>query len=60
MTDCGIGASGAKRMGEMLEKNASLKTIDLSCENPFNIHSSSIHFDAMCSVADVHSWERHG
>ena len=42
MTDCGIGASGAKRMGEMLEKNASLKTIDLSCENPFNIHSSSI------------------
>ena len=60
MIECRIGGIGAKRIGEMLEQNTSLKTIDLSCENPFNIHSSSIHFDAMCSVADVHSWERHG
>jgi hypothetical protein len=42
--DCGIGAKGAKRIGEMVEKNASLK-IDLFCEiplNPLNDHYPSI------------------
>jgi hypothetical protein len=30
--ECVIGARGAKRIGEMLEKNASLKKLDLGCE----------------------------
>ena len=34
---------GAKRIGEMLEKNASLVEIDLRCEFPLNIpHSSGV------------------
>jgi hypothetical protein len=34
MIECGIECKGGKRMGEMLEKNASLMDMDLSCENP--------------------------
>jgi len=30
MIDCGIGDEGAKRIGEMLEKNESLVEINLS------------------------------
>ena len=44
MIECRIGGIGAKRIGEMLEQNTSLKTIDLSCEIQFNIHSPSISF----------------
>jgi hypothetical protein len=45
MAGCGIGARGAKRIGEMLEKNASLKKIKLGGErplNPLNEHYPSI------------------
>jgi hypothetical protein len=42
MTGCGIGARGAMRIGEMLGKNTSLKTIDLSCEIQFNNDFPSI------------------
>jgi hypothetical protein len=45
MAGCGIGAIGAKRIGEMLEKNASLKKLKLDCErplNPLNDHYHSI------------------
>ena len=43
MIGCGIGVRGAKRIGEMLEKNASLVEIDLGCEFPLNIpHSSGV------------------
>jgi hypothetical protein len=59
MIVCGIGARGAKRIGEMLEKNASLETLNLRCESPFTSHTS-FHFDPMCLVADVHSGESHG
>jgi hypothetical protein len=41
MIVCGIGAIGAKRMGQMLGKNASLVDIDLWSENLMNSHSSS-------------------
>jgi hypothetical protein len=44
MIECGIGARGAKIIGEMLEKNTSLKILNLRCEIPFNIHSPSISF----------------
>jgi hypothetical protein len=37
MIECGIRVRGAKRMGEMLEKNASLMKIDLSGECPLKI-----------------------
>jgi hypothetical protein len=40
MIDCGIGAMGAKGMGAMLERNASLKNLSLCGENPLNSHSS--------------------
>jgi hypothetical protein len=36
---CGIGARGAKRIGEMLASNTSLKTLDLGREIPFNTPS---------------------
>ena len=42
---CGIGAIGAKKIGEMLGKNTSLKTIDFYREiplNPLNDHYHSI------------------
>jgi hypothetical protein len=39
MIECGIGAIGAKRIGEMLEKNTSLKTLKLGSEIPFTSHS---------------------
>jgi hypothetical protein len=43
MIDCGIGVRGAKRIGEMLEKNESLMKIDLQSEFPLNIpHSSGV------------------
>jgi hypothetical protein len=43
MIDCRIGDVGAKKMGEMLEKNASLMKIDLQGEFPLNIpHSSGV------------------
>jgi hypothetical protein len=32
MIECGIGASGAKRIGEMIEKNASMKKLNIGCE----------------------------
>jgi hypothetical protein len=41
MTGHGIGVGGAKRMGEMFGKNASLLQIDLWSENLLNSHSSS-------------------
>jgi hypothetical protein len=41
MTECGIGAIAAKRIGEMLERNASLKELSLWGENLINSHSSS-------------------
>jgi hypothetical protein len=34
---CGIRVRGAKRIGEMMEKNESLMTIDLEGEFPLNI-----------------------
>jgi hypothetical protein len=40
MIGCGIGVGGAKRMGEMLDKNASLKDLSLDGENPLNTFSS--------------------
>ena len=43
MIECGIGDEGAKRIGEMLEKNESLVEIDLQCEFLLNIpHSSGV------------------
>ena len=42
MIECGIGVRGAKRMGEMLEKNESLVEIILGCEFPLNIPHSSV------------------
>ena len=42
MIDCGIGVRGAKRIGEMLEINASLISVDLRGKSLLNIHSSSI------------------
>ena len=43
MIDCGIGVRGVKRIGELLEKNASLVEINLSGEFPLNIpHSSGV------------------
>jgi hypothetical protein len=45
ITGCDIGARGAKRIGEMVEKNASLKELNLTCErplNPLNDHYPSI------------------
>jgi hypothetical protein len=33
---CDIGAIGAKKIGEILEKNASLKKLKLDCERPLN------------------------
>jgi hypothetical protein len=43
MVGCGIGVRGAKRIGEMLEKNESLVEIYLMCEFPLNIpHSSGV------------------
>ena len=43
MIGCGIGVRGAKRIGEMLEKNASLVEINLHGEFPLNIpHSSGV------------------
>jgi hypothetical protein len=43
MIDCGIGDEGAKRIGEILEKNESLVEIDLGGEFPLNIpHSSGV------------------
>jgi hypothetical protein len=43
MIGCGIGVRGAKRIGEMLEKNASLVEISLGGEFPLNIpHSSGV------------------
>jgi hypothetical protein len=41
MIDCGIRVRGAKRIGEMLEKNESLVEIDLGGEFPLNIPYSS-------------------
>ena len=40
MIGCEIGDEGAKRIGEMLEKNESLVEIDLQCEFPLNIPHS--------------------
>jgi hypothetical protein len=60
MTGCGIRARGAKRMGEMLEKNTSLKTLDLGGEIPFSSYPLPFHFDPICLAADVHSRERDG
>jgi hypothetical protein len=40
MIDCRIGVGGAKRIGEMLEKNASLLKIVLLGENLLKSHSS--------------------
>jgi hypothetical protein len=43
MIGCGIGVRGAKRIGEMLEKNESLVEINLNGEFPPNIpHSSAV------------------
>ena len=42
MIVCGIGVKGAKRIGEMLEKNASLVEIDLGGEFPLKIPHSSV------------------
>ena len=42
MIDCRIGVRGAKRIGEMLEKNESLVEIDLQGEFTMNIPRSSI------------------
>ena len=42
MIGCEIGVRGAKRIGEMLEKNESLVGIDLECEFPLNIPHSSV------------------
>jgi hypothetical protein len=43
MIECAIGVRGAKRMGEMLEKNESLVDINLGREFPLNIpHSSGV------------------
>jgi hypothetical protein len=43
MIVCGIGVKGAKRIGEMLEKNESLVELYLQCEFPLNIpHSSGV------------------
>jgi hypothetical protein len=42
MKVCGIGVKGAKRIGEMLEKNESLLKLDLWGAIPLNSHSSSI------------------
>jgi hypothetical protein len=43
MIGCEIGVGGAKRIGEMLEKNESLMTINLQSEFPLNIpHSSGV------------------
>jgi hypothetical protein len=41
MIVCGIGAIGAKRIGEMLERNASLEILSMGGENMLNSHSSS-------------------
>jgi hypothetical protein len=49
MTGCGIGAIGAKRIGAMLEVNASMKGLSLFGENLLNIHSSSsLIYDGIC------------
>ena len=42
MIECDIGDEGAKRIGEMLEKNASLVEINLEGEFPLNITHSSV------------------
>ena len=42
MIECDIGDEGAKRIGEMLEKNASLVEIDLQGEFTLNIPHSSV------------------
>jgi hypothetical protein len=39
---CGIGSEGAKRIGEMLEKNGSLMKLQLFGEIPMDSHSHSI------------------
>jgi hypothetical protein len=53
MIDCRIGVRGAKRIGGMLEKNASLMTINFSGEFPLNIPSSSGVIEYYL-VEDVH------
>jgi hypothetical protein len=40
MIGCGIGAIGAKSMGNLLERNASLKELVLDGEHLLNSHSS--------------------
>ena len=42
MIGCGIGVRGAKGIGEMSEKNASLVEIDVSGQFPLNIPHSSV------------------
>jgi len=42
MAGCEIGTRGAKRIGEMLGKNTSLKTLNLYREIALNIYSSFI------------------
>ena len=42
MIECGIRVRGAKRIGEMLEKNESLVEIILYGEFPLNIPHSSV------------------
>jgi hypothetical protein len=56
MIDWGIGAIGTKRMGEMLEKNASLKTFSLFGENLLNNHSSPVGSTLRYSGTYVYIW----
>jgi hypothetical protein len=42
MLECTIGNAGAKRIGEMFEKNASIMEIDLKGGCPLNLCFSSV------------------
>jgi hypothetical protein len=44
MIECGIRAIGAKRIGEILEKNTSLKKLNLDCERSLNPLNDYYHF----------------
>jgi hypothetical protein len=55
MIECGIGGEGAKRIGEMLEKNGSLVELHLFGKSLLSSHSSSLA--VICALlADWHPW----
>jgi hypothetical protein len=46
MIGCGMGVRGAMRIGEMLERNASLMTVDLMSECTLNLCTFTVVINA--------------